>query len=102
MNRLRAALLPVLILTAASLISAGSPDHGFTTLCDGKDLARWIVPEGDDGHWKVVDGVIDYDARSMAKGRKDLVSRESFGDFVLKLDWRIKETPYINQHIPYV
>lgn len=74
----------------------------FTPLFDGGDLARWIVPPGDNGHWKVVDGVIDYDARSEAPGRKDLVSRESFGDFVLKLDWRIKETPYINKYIPYV
>ena len=77
-------------------------DKPFTPLFDGGDLSRWIIPAGDGGHWKVVDGVIDYDARSEAPGRKDLVSRESFGDSTLKLDWRIKETPYINNYIPYV
>lgn len=77
-------------------------DKPFTPLFDGGDLAKWIVPDGDNGHWRVVDGVIDYDARSEARGRKDLVSKESFGDFVLKLDWRIKETPYINPNIPYI
>jgi Domain of Unknown Function (DUF1080) len=103
MNRLRAALLSVLILNAACLVSAGPPvDDGFTSLFDGKDLSQWIIPEGDNGHWKVVDGVIDYDARSEAKGNKNLVSREEYGDFVIRLDWRLKETPYINPNVPYV
>jgi hypothetical protein len=102
MNRLRAALLPILILTAASLVSAGPPDEGFTSLFDGKDLSHWIIPEGDNDHWKVVDGLIDYDARSEAKGNKNLVSREEYGDFVIRFDWRIKETPFINPNVPYV
>jgi hypothetical protein len=102
MYRLRAALLPILILSAASLVSAGPPDEGFTSLFDGKDLSQWIIPEGDNGHWKVVDGLIDYDARSEAKGNKNLVSREEYGDFVIRFDWRIKETPFINPNVPYV
>jgi hypothetical protein len=103
MRRLLVALLPFVLLSAVRASSGGPPvEEGFTTLFDGKDLSRWIIPEGDNGHWKVVDGVIDYDARSEAKGRKDLVSREAYGDFVLKLDWRIKETPYINRGVPYV
>ena len=60
------------------------------------------MPEGDNGHWKVVDGVIDYDARSESKGSKNLVSEKEYGDFVLKLDWRIKATPWINPNIPYI
>jgi hypothetical protein len=36
--------------------------------------------------------VIDYDAQSEAPGDKHLWTQESFGDFVLHLDWRIKET----------
>ena len=46
--------------------------------------------------------MIDYDARSEAKGDKNLVSKQEFGDFVLKLDWRLKETPFINPNIPYI
>lgn len=77
-------------------------DDGFVTLFDGKDLANWKVPEGDNGHWKVVDGVIDYDARSEAPGDKNLWSKQEYGDFVLTLDWRIKETPYTNPNVPYI
>ena len=92
------------IVFAASLTFApmAFADDGFTPLFDGKDLSQWIVPEGDNGHWKVVDGVIDYDARSEAKGNKNLVSKEQYGDFVLKMEWKIKETPYINPNIPYI
>ena len=92
----------ILLIVATSLAPTPPRDEGLVTLFDGTDLSRWVVPEGDNGHWKVVDGVIDYDARSEAPGSKNLVSKEEFGDFVLSLEWRIKETPYINQNIPYV
>ncbi len=71
-------------------------------LFDGGDLSAWIVPEGDNGHWKVVDGTIDYDARSEATGPKHLVTRQEFGDFRLELEWMIKETPYVNPRVKYV
>jgi len=88
---------------ALVLLGAGpSAEEGFVTLFNGEDLRGWKLPEGDNGHWKVVDGVIDYDARSEAKGAKNLVSAEEYGDFVLRFDWRIKDTPWINPNIPYV
>jgi hypothetical protein len=81
-------------------------EPGFQSLFDGTDFSRWIIPEGDNGHWKIVeqDGqrVIDYDARSEAAGNKNLVSKQEFGDFVLRLDWRIKEAPYINPNVFHV
>src|SRR5688572_16608892 len=67
------------------------PPQGFTSLFNGRDFSGWKVPEGDNGHWKVVDGVIDYDAASEAKGEKSLQSEREFVDFVLHVDWRIKE-----------
>src|SRR3954454_13637733 len=94
-----------LIWTAALVLAAPaaeSADAGFTSLFDGHDLSQWIVPEGDNGHWKVLDGVIDYDARSEAAGNKNLVSKKEYQDFVLKIDWRLKETPFENPNIPYV
>ena len=60
------------------------------------------MPDGDNGHWKVVDGVIDYDAGSEAKGDKSLWSDREYGDFVLQLDWRLKEAPFINKNVPYI
>ena len=82
--------------------SEGQPPAGFTALFNGKDFSNWKVPQGDNGHWKVMDGVIDYDAESEATGDKSLWSEKEFGDFVLQVDWRIKETPYVNPNVPYI
>jgi hypothetical protein len=98
-------MLHALLYTACMVLAAppeGATEEGFQRLFDGKDLAQWIIPEGDNGHWKIVDGVIDYDARSEAPGNKNLVSKQEFGDFVLKLEWKIKETPYENPNVPYI
>ncbi len=81
--------------------SAGGED-GFVSLFNGRDLAGWRVPEGDGGHWKVVDGVIDYDAGSQANGDKNLWSGRAYRDFVLTLDWRLKEAPFINKNVRYI
>ena len=75
--------------------------EGFTSLFNGRDLSGWKIPVGDNGHWKVVDGVIDYDAQSEAKGDKNLWSLEEFGDFELIIEWRIKETTGF-YNVPYV
>lgn len=80
-------------LLAALALSAARADDGFTSLFNGRDLAGWIVPEGDNGHWKVLDGVIDYDACSEAPGRdKNLWTEKEYKDFTLRVDWRIKQT----------
>lgn len=83
-------ILPLLL---ASILTASAADEGFVSLFNGKDLTHWIVPEGDGGHWKVVDGVIDYDACSEAPGKdKNLWTAKEYGDFTLKIDWRLKQT----------
>src|SRR6188472_1847263 len=98
--------LALVIFCATLAISSFAADNeapaGFTSLFNGKDLAGWKIPEGDNGHWKVLDGVIDYDAGSEAKGDKALWSEREYGDFVLRLDWRLKEAPFINKNIPYI
>jgi len=80
----------------------GVPPDGFTALFNGRDFTGWIVPEGDNGHWKILDGVIDYDAESEARGDKNLWTEKEYGDFVLLIDWRIKETPYVNPNVPII
>lgn len=80
-------------LLAALALSAARADDGFTSLFNGRDLAGWIVPEGDNGHWKALDGVIDYDACSEAPGRdKNLWTEKEYKDFTLRVDWRLKQT----------
>jgi hypothetical protein len=95
-----------LLLTGSMATQAfgadNAPPEGFTALFNGRDFSGWTVPEGDGGHWKVVDGVIDYDARSQAKGDKNLWTEKEFGDFVLLVDWRFKEAPFINPNVPYI
>jgi 3-keto-disaccharide hydrolase len=74
--------------------------EGFVPLFTGLDLRGWKVPEGDNGHWKVVNQVIDYDAQSESPERdKSLWSEREFGDFQLIADWRIKSTPYMNPRV---
>lgn len=92
--------LGLLLALAAPEKVAG--EDGFVSLFNGRDLSGWKVPEGDNGHWKVVDGVIDYDAESEAPGDKNLWSEEEFGDFTLRAEWRIKETPYLNPNVPII
>ncbi len=70
--------------------------EGFTSLFNGVDFTGWKVPEGDNGHWKAQDGIIDYDARSEAPGEKHLWTEKEYGDYTLVVDWRIKDTPFTN------
>jgi hypothetical protein len=87
------------LIAAATPTQAGDPPKGFTSLFNGKDFTNWKVPEGDKGHWKIVDGLIDYDARSEAKGEKHLWTEKSYRNFVLMVDWRFKtnEKGYMNK-----
>jgi 3-keto-disaccharide hydrolase len=96
------ALLAVAVLGVASVSAQDTAPAGFTSIFNGKDLAGWKIPAGDNGHWKVVDGVIDYDAQSEAKDDKSLWSEKEYGDFVLRAEWRIKETPYTNPNVTIV
>jgi hypothetical protein len=95
-------VLTGLALSSVALAADNVPPEGFVSLFNGKDLSGWTVPEGDNGHWKVVDGAIDYDAQSEAKADKSLWSQREFTDFVLQVDWRIKETPYVNPGVMYI
>ena len=83
----------LLLASSLSLAACASAQSGggWTSLFNGRDLTGWRVPAGDNGHWKVVNGVIDYDAQSEAPGEKHLWSEREYRDFTLRLEWRIKE-----------
>lgn len=102
MQKLTFLLGAAFILATSALAADNQPPAGFTALFNGKDLSGWTPPVGDNGHWKVVDGVIDYDAESEAKEDKTLWCNQDLKDFVLMVDWRIKETPYTNPSVFYV
>jgi hypothetical protein len=95
----------LIVAASVSIVVAQPPADGaneFVSLFNGRDLAGWKVPAGDHGHWRVVGGVIDYDAESEAAGDKNLWSDRSYGNFVLRVEWRIKSTPYVNQSVPII
>jgi type 1 glutamine amidotransferase len=91
-----------LLLGLQAWAADNTAPEGFVSLFNGKDLQGWKVPAGDNGHWKIVDGVIDYDAQSEAKGDKSLWSETEYADFILQVDWRLKEAPYLNKNVPYI
>ncbi len=105
---MRTALLLLLALSEPAaggrveggLFQAGDnqPPEGFTALFNGKDLSGWKAPDGDNGHWKVQGGAIDYDGKSEAKGDKHLWAERSFADFVLMLSWRFSGKPEPQDH----
>ena len=91
------ALLTTMLLYSGALFAQDSDE--WTSLFNGEDLSGWIVPEGDGGHWQVKDGVIDYDAMSQAEGDKNLWTEEEFGNFQLQIDWRLTDTPFVNENV---
>lgn len=100
---LYAILLGVLCLSSAYVSEAEKNNSkGWTSLFNGSDLSGWVIPEGDNGHWKVLDDVIDYDALSEAPGSKDLWTEKEFRNFVLRIDWRLKDIPFMNPNVPII
>ncbi|MDH3651622.1 MAG: DUF1080 domain-containing protein, partial [Saprospiraceae bacterium] len=95
----------IVLLTCAlmfGLITAQDQmPEGTVSLFNGESFENWIVPEGDNGHWKIMDGVIDYDGESEAED-KHVWSEKSYRNFTLYLDWRITATPYINPRVPII
>ncbi len=98
-------ILGLILSTAVSCQTANQPtnsEENFVSLFNGEDFTNWKVPIGDNGHWKILDGVIDYDAESESEGDKNLWSEKEYEDFILYVDWRIKETPFKNRGVPII
>jgi len=100
--RATTAALGVAAALSAAAVFAQNDSAAFTSIFNGRDFTGWKVPAGDNGHWKILDSAIDYDAGSEAQGDKNLWTAKPYKDFVLKLDWRIKETPFINKNVPII
>ena len=66
---------------------AWSDESGLRSLYNGKDQTGW---EGDTKLWKVADGAIVGDSAGI-EHNQFLVTKEEFGDFELKLEFRLKD-----------
>jgi hypothetical protein len=93
-----------LFLVAPCVVNAQDTKapEGFTSIFNGKDFTSWVVPAGDNGHWKILNSVIDYDAESEAVKDKNLWTQKQYKDFILYIDFRIKSTPYKNPNVPVI
>jgi hypothetical protein len=86
-------ILPGLAVLTLLFASAGSQAEkpkgdGWKSLFNGKDFTGWNAKEIKN-HWQVIDGVIDCNAE-IGRG-PSLKTKEEFKDFVLHLEWRIKD-----------
>ena len=110
-------IIPGLLLLAALLLMASlscqkvqtaiskpgtttGPDKavpkGFLPLFNGVTLDGWAVQDPENRDWRVADGVIDCDPHA-GPGDRNLWTTRSYADFELLVDWRIKESPYVNR-----
>jgi hypothetical protein len=99
--------LPVLIaavclsgIAADNELTPAERQAGFKLLFDGKTFNRWRDPAGErppGDSWVIEDGCL----KTTPKPRitEDLISRDSYGDFELKFDWRI--SPHGNTGVKY-
>ena len=78
-------LFVLLVVVSASIQAADEP--GYRSLFNGKDLSGWV---GDESLWKVADECIVGDSPGI-KHNQFLCSKEEFGDFELKLEFRVRD-----------
>jgi hypothetical protein len=87
MRYLLAAVLCLATLGSASC--ADDKDDGFVPLFNGKDLQGWVLrgyKEAAKDQWTVKDGVL-----TAKPGSGWLGTEKMYGDFILRLDWRVPE-----------
>src|SRR3954469_22844851 len=65
----------------------GADKEGFVPLFNGKDLSGWVVKGKAEG-WQVKDGILRSEG---GKGGEWLRSAKEYGDFALKLDWKVSK-----------
>lgn len=100
-------ILAILLTSVLNTFSQNKEDlpgisDGYISLFNGENFTNWKLPDGDNGHWKILNDVIDYDAQSEAVKDKNLWTEKSFKNFTLFIDWRIKETPWKNHGVPII
>lgn len=77
-------------------VDADEIPQSFVPLFNGINLDGWTVRSPDNRDWRVLDGVIDCDPHE-GPGDRNLWTARSYGDFELWVDWRIRESPYVNR-----
>ncbi|MCP4261041.1 MAG: DUF1080 domain-containing protein [Planctomycetes bacterium] len=76
--------------------AAAEVPKGFVPLFNGINLDGWNVKQAENRDWQVIDGVIDCNPHE-GRGDRNLWTTDSYRNFELFVDWRIKKSPYINR-----
>jgi hypothetical protein len=81
------------INTMKNSLSPTEKDSVWEILFDGKSTDKWhnYGKQNVGNEWKIEDGVLHLDASAKDKEGGDLVTNEEYGNFDLKLDWKISE-----------
>jgi hypothetical protein len=74
-------------LALAGGLYAEEKEDGFVSLFNGKNLEGWVVKGKKEG-WQVKDGIIRSEG---AKGGDWIRSAKEYGDYILKVDWKISK-----------
>lgn len=90
----RILFLPVVFLTAAVFahaqeLSEAEKKDGFRLLFDGKSFEGWKTTDKTPKSWKIDDGLL-----KLTGGGSHLFTKDSFEDFVLRLEWRPAKKGY--------
>ncbi|MBB5352162.1 hypothetical protein HNR46_002405 [Haloferula luteola] len=82
-----ALLAPTLLAAEPNTLTPEEKEQGFELLFDGKSLDGWRTfrEEEPRAQWKVVDGTITL----TEGGGGDLITKEEFGDFDFRCEWKI-------------
>jgi len=100
---MRADPVPPLVLAAAAWLSlpvAAADPEGFTPLFDGRTFAGWNGDTG--GTWRIEEGAIVAGKPGVAAPRNEFLATDrKFGDFELRLEYRLDCTAACNAGIQF-
>ena len=66
--------------------TGGAPPSDAIVLFDGSNLDQWQHRDGSDVQWSLEDGAV-----TVVRRTGDIITRESFGDIQLHVEWRTPE-----------
>lgn len=75
-------------------LSEAEKEQGFKLLFDGKSLDNWMVAETGapvQKGWEIINGELTLNRDKSVKGDGDIMTREKFGPFELKFDFKLTE-----------
>lgn len=74
-------------VSISNSLRAEDKDDGFVKLFNGKNLDGWVIKGKAEG-WQVKDGILRSEG---AKGGDWVRSEKEYGDYILKVDWKISK-----------